>query len=85
VTTLRRALLPFALIVVLLAVGRLLDDHRLQLDLTAERSLTLSDQTMRVLGRLDRNVRLTAVLHRSDPTRVNAASQIGRASCRERV
>ena len=51
--------------------------HRVH-DLTAERSLTLTAQTRRILDGLDRDVEITAYLRRDEPGRVEAAAHLDR-------
>ncbi len=63
---------------VLVAVNVAADRARATWDLTAERSATLSQQTLRVLRRLDERVRITAFLPRSAPGRVEAATLLAR-------
>jgi ABC-type uncharacterized transport system involved in gliding motility auxiliary subunit len=63
-----------AAVVIGVLAGR---EHRLW-DLTAERSLTLSDQTLAVLDELDDDVEVTAFLRRDEPGRVEAAALLDR-------
>ena len=51
--------------------------HRVR-DLTAERSLTLTAQTRRIVDGLDRDVEITAFLRRDEPGRVEAAALLDR-------
>jgi hypothetical protein len=53
-------------------------------DLTAERSATLSAQTIRVIDALDRRVRITAFYGREDVGRVEAATLLSRYRRRNR-
>lgn len=71
---LRAAALLVLVVVAGLAVSR---NHHLY-DLTAERSLTLTDQTRRILDDLDRDVDVTAFLRRDEPGRVEAATLLDR-------
>ena len=47
-------------------------------DLTAERSLSLSDQTRRVVGSVKRPVAVTAFVGRADPARAEISALLGR-------
>lgn len=68
-------------VVVVLAVAALnvlTTRTRLEWDLTAERSATLSDATRRVLRRVDRPLRVTAFFGRDEPGRVEAVTLLSR-------
>lgn len=80
----RRAVTLAVVLVVLVAVDLALHRSRRQWDLTAERSLTLSSQTEQVIDELDRRVRITAFVRRSDPARVPTASLLSQYRRAER-
>ncbi len=75
----RRRLLRAAAVLALVAVLGVVTTrtHRV-FDLTAHDSLTLSAQTLSVLDRLDRHVRITAFLRRDEPGRVEAVALLDR-------
>lgn len=67
-----------AVLAAIVAVGVAVSStHRLH-DLTAEHSLTLTDQTRAVLDDLDRDVEIVAFLRRDEPGRVEAATLLDR-------
>ena len=77
----RRLAASVVVVVVLIGVDIAADRSRRLVDLTETRSLTLSEQTKDVvdrLDRLDRRVRITAVLARRDPGRAPAVSLLDR-------
>lgn len=65
-----------AVLAAIVAVGVAVSStHRLH-DLTAEHSLTLTDQTRAVLDDLDRDVEIVAFLRRDEPGRVDRKSVV---------
>lgn len=74
----RRLATAAAVVLVAGVVVATADRFREQVDLTAERSLTLSTETRRVLGAVDDRVRITAFLARADPARVSVSSLLSR-------
>jgi ABC-type uncharacterized transport system involved in gliding motility auxiliary subunit len=75
----RARLLRTAFVLLLIAVVGVASSRTSRLvDLTAERSVTLTAQTQRVLDQLDRDVQITAFLRRDEPGRVEAAALLDR-------
>jgi ABC-2 type transport system permease protein len=74
----RRLAAAVLVVVVLVVVDVGADRTRRLVDLTESRSLTLSTQTKEVVGRIDRRVRITALLARRDPGRAPAAALLDR-------
>ena len=78
-TPLRRKLAGLLLSLVLLIVaGAVLERTRREVDLTASRSLTLSDETRDVVRRVRRRVEITAFLRRSEAGRAEASALLTR-------
>jgi ABC-type uncharacterized transport system involved in gliding motility auxiliary subunit len=67
-----------AVLAAIVAVGFAVSGSPRLYDLTEERSLTLTAQTIGVLDRLDRDVEVTAFLRRDEPGRVEAAALLDR-------
>jgi ABC-type uncharacterized transport system involved in gliding motility auxiliary subunit len=63
---------------VVTVAGVLLERNRRQLDLTSERSLTLSSETKAVVHRVHGHVRITAALSDDDPERTPAGALLSR-------
>jgi ABC-type transport system involved in multi-copper enzyme maturation permease subunit len=66
------------LVLAVLTLAVAADAHPTQVDLTADRSLTLSVETERIVDEVDAPLRITAFLDRADPTRVAAPTLLGR-------
>ena len=73
-----RLLRTGALLAVIVAVGVVASESHRVYDLTEERSLTLTTQTIALLDGLDRDVEITAFLRRDEPGRVEAAALLDR-------
>ena len=74
-----RRVLTVVAVVIVLAVGvTVAENTRRTYDLTAERSLSLSDQTVRVVKALRRDARITAFVGRDDPGRAESSAMLGR-------
>ncbi|HUS62624.1 MAG TPA: Gldg family protein, partial [Acidimicrobiales bacterium] len=73
----RRLLVTAAVLVALVAVDGLLQTTRRSFDLTAERTLTLTDQTLEVARAVKDRVEITALIPRTE-RRAEAASLLGR-------
>lgn len=73
-----RLLRTAVVLAVIVAVGVVVSRTHRVYDLTEERSLTLTPQTLALLDRLDRDVDVTAVLRRDEPGRVEAAALLDR-------
>jgi ABC-type uncharacterized transport system involved in gliding motility auxiliary subunit len=68
-------------VVVIVALGvcvTVAENTRRTYDLTAERSLSLSDQTERVVKAVKRDARVTAFVGRDDPGRAEISAMLGR-------
>jgi len=74
----RRALVTLVLLVALAAADVFADRNRHTFDLTADRSLTLTDETREIVGRVDDRVRVTAFLPRQLPGRAEASALLTR-------
>lgn len=75
----RRSALRGALVLaVLVAVVVGTDRTRIVVDLTEERANSVTAQTEAVVGRLERDVRITAAVARDDPGRVDAVTRLDR-------
>lgn len=66
------------LLLLLVVLGGVAERTRKEVDLTAERSLTLSAQSLRIARQIDEPVRITAFLPKSDPGRSDTAALLGR-------
>jgi ABC-type uncharacterized transport system involved in gliding motility auxiliary subunit len=74
-----RRILTVAVVIVALAISvTIAENTRRTYDLTAERSLSLSDQTQRVVRAVERDVRVTAFVGRDDPGRAEISAMLGR-------
>lgn len=73
-----RLLRTAAALVAIVAVGVVAARTHTVHDLTEERALTLTAQTLGVLATLDRDVEITAFLRRDEPGRVEAAALLDR-------
>lgn len=75
----RRAVLAFlGVVAVVVVLYALVARTAVSVDLTAERSATLSDQTQRVLDAVDRRIEITAFFGRDQIGRVEAATLLAR-------
>ena len=74
----RRLLVRAALLLLLVVAVVVADGNRRLLDLTEERSLTLSSITRDVVGATDGRVEITAFLRRDEPGRVEAIALLDR-------
>ena len=74
-----RRVLTVAVVIVALAIAvTVAENTRRTYDLTAERSLSLSDQTVRVVKAVTREARITAFVGRDDPGRAEISAMLGR-------
>jgi hypothetical protein len=75
---LRRILTVLGALVALALCINVAEDTRRTYDLTAERSLSLSDQTQRVVKAVRRDAQVTAFVGRDDPGRAEISAMLGR-------
>lgn len=81
----RRVLIAAVAVAVALGAGSTwLDGRHWAVDLTANRSLSLSAQTIEVVAAVDERVRITAVARRAGPGRAEAAALLARYRDRNR-
>lgn len=67
-----------AVFVVLGVANVVAEEARVSWDLTASRSASLSEETLSVLGQVDRRMKVWAAFRRDDPGRVDAATLLSR-------
>lgn len=75
---LRRALTVVVVLVALSALVTLAENTRRTYDLTADRSLSLSEQTEQVVDAVRSDVQVTAFVRRDDPGRAEISALLGR-------
>ena len=74
----RRVAVTLVLLAVLVTVDLVADRNRRAFDLTADRSLTLSDETRAIVDRIDSRVNITAFIPRQLPGRAEASALLTR-------
>lgn len=74
----RRLVVTVAVLAMLVGISIVAERAGRQFDLTATSTLTLSDETLRVLDQLDRRASVTVVLPPGEPGRAEAASLLSR-------